>query len=405
MEHFCRLIAIALFTLVSGCTTVGDMTRINPDPLFPMPGTAVDLSGTAYSNLNVDSVDQCETAWIKSNLRVIPSDVERFTAATACALRGNKKHWARFADVGKSLSEHQCAVFLDSLEDRRVHVAYNQTNLNTVIAAATAFLAKGHAQSVFNIATGAVASNALIENYKSHYIMSNSIHQLKEKIVEVQSSLGNVMATRIKAQSYESFDDAKDDLLVYSDWCSHKSLVFIINKSLSETKLVLDTPGTTLADTVKAGLFERAKAADPSITVKALTDEQFAYLFALANLEQTDRKAVIDLLDKVTSGVTGWKLALKDEDLGKIVKALKLSEKSADKDVQSIKNIGRASGYDQGRGFDESQTIEGIFSSKSLPPPTQQDAQRSAPPKATKEKSDLSVREARQSIRSVPKTN
>lgn len=347
---------VALYAVVAmgalalgGCATMNDLLQTNPDPLFTAPNTALVLPSTVRG-LGTQTTD-CESTWLAAQTTAIPSDVDRFTAAMSCSLRGGPAQHARFVEVGRLLATRQCDVFLDSLEDKRVHTGYNQTNMNTLVAGAAAVLAKTghHAQSIFNLATGAIAANSLIDNYRANYVMTHSLYQLRKKIKEGQLLLDTAIDAGIAHQSFTSFDDAKQDLLDYGDWCSHKTLVDIINTALRDTKISAETAEQSLASKDKQALFEQAKLVDANIKGKAFTDRQFSLLFALAKMGSSVRVASIGVLNKEDAKTkkSRWVDPLNDADLALIVKALKLDvDADAGNDVaKRIVNIGLVIGY------------------------------------------------------------
>lgn len=346
-------VAMAVLAL-GGCATINDLLQTNPDPLFTAPNTALVLPSTV-NGLGAPTTD-CESKWLAAQTTAIPSDVDRFTAAMSCSLRGGPAQHARFVEVGRLLATRQCDVFLDSLEDKRVHTGYNQTNMNTLVAGAAAVLAKTghHAQSIFNLATGAVAANALIDNYRANYVMTHSLYQLRKKIKEGQLLLDTAIDAAIAHQSFTSFDDAKQDLLDYGEWCSHKTLVDIINSALRDTKISAETPEQSLASKDKQALFEQAKLVDAKIKGKAFTDRQFSLLFALAKMGSRVRVASISTLNREDTQTkkSRWVDPLNDADLALIVKALKLDvDADAGNDVaKKIVNIGLVIGYQFGLG-------------------------------------------------------
>lgn len=350
----------SLAIVLSGCATTNDLLQTNPDPLFVAPNATYTLS-VEVTGLDTSS-SECEKTWMKSKVTAVPSDVDRFAAAMSCSLRGDAPQHARFVEVGRLLATRQCDVFMDSLEDKRVHTGYNQTNMNTLVAAAAAVLAKTghHAQSIFNLATGAVAANSLIDNYRANYVMTHSLYQLRQKIREGRAALDVTVNNNIAHQSYATFDQAKQDLMDYGDWCTHKTLVHIINTALSETKITTDAPEASLANKDRQLLFDQAKGSNDKIKGKAFTDRQFALLFALANRANAARVSSITVLDTVDAakGKTKWDDPLKEPDLALIVKALKLDGAAGDTNADKIVTIGRIIGYQFGLGEKERAEIE-----------------------------------------------
>ena len=370
----CRVLHILAVSMVivqlGGCATTSDWLQTNPDPLFVSPGTTYvlppDLKGIDISRTD------CEASWLKSQINAIPSDVDRFAAAMSCSLRGDATQHARFVEVGRLLASRQCDVFMDSLEDKRVHTGYNQTNMNTLVAAAAAILAKSghHAQAIFNLATGAVAANSLVDNYRANYVMTHSLYQLRQKIREGKAALDATVNTNIAQRSYSTFDQAKQDLMDYGDWCTHKTLVYIINTALAETKITTDTPEQSLAAKDKQTLFDQAKGVNDKIKGKALTDRQFSLLFALSNRASAARIGAIAKLDVVDAvkKTTKWEDPLKDTDLALIAKALKLETAAGDASADRIVTIGRIIGYEFGVGKAERAEVDAAIGAPAVSP-------------------------------------
>jgi hypothetical protein len=346
----------ALLVTLQGCGTLKDLQRTNPDALFDAPDTRVT---TAFPAGVLSGSSNCEDAWIRAQTNAIPSDVERFTAVMYCGIGGSRSHWARFAEVGRSLADRHCNIFMDTLEDRRVHVAFNQTNITTMIGVASAILAKvgGHTQAIFNLAQGQLVTNAVSENYKSHYIMSNSIHQLREKMKSGQAVLREEMQKSIEAQSYTSFDDAKDDLMDYGDWCSHKTLIHIINESLSATRYGLDSPESAIGKEDFQALLAVAKATDPSISLKALGNADMLTLFVFASKESAEIKKILEALDRETGtpAKSGWTTLLKSDQIAKVIKALKLETDEAMR--KRIVGLGRLLEFERGQANPVAQQL------------------------------------------------
>jgi hypothetical protein len=354
----------AILATLQGCGTLKDLQRTNPDALFDAPDTRV---AAEFPTSVTPGASNCEDNWIKAQKNAIPSDVERFTAAMYCALGGARPEWARFTEVGRSLADRHCNIFMDTLEDRRVHVGFNQTNITTMIGAASAILAKvgGHTQAIFNLAQGQLVTNALSENYKSHYIMSNAIHQLREKMKSGQAVLREEMQKSIEGQSYTSFDDAKDDLMDYGDWCSHKTLIHIINESLSATRYGLESPASAIGKEDFQALLAVAKAADPSISLKALGNADMLTLFVFASKESTEIITLVERLDKVagTPAKSGWATILKSDQIAKVIKALKLETDEAMR--KRIVGLGRLLEFERGQAGPAAQQIAAVLSSSS----------------------------------------
>jgi len=372
LARLALLPALVAALMLGGCATTSDLMQTNPDPLFVAPASAqslpVDMAKYA------GAPDSCEQNWLKGQrpLQAVPSDVDRFAAVMACSLTGEVKQHNRFVQVGRLLAARQCDVFMDSLEDKRVHVGYNQTNMNTLVTAAAAVLAKSghHAQSIFNLATGAVAANSLIDNYRANYVMTHSLFQLREKIREGRAVLDRTIDDNIERETYQTFDQAKQDLLDYGDWCSHKTLVHIINSALRETKIEADGPADALAEKNKQQLFDKAKAANDKIPGKAFTDRQFALLFAIANRASKPRIDVIAKLDTPdpTKKTTKWDDPLKAPDVALIAKALKLDSGEGDGNADMIVTIGRLTGFESGAGSKERSELNLALGVLDTPP-------------------------------------
>ena len=404
----CRVLHILAVSMVivqlGGCATTSDWLQTNPDPLFVSPGTTYvlppDLKGIDISRTD------CEASWLKSQINAIPSDVDRFAAAMSCSLRGDATQHARFVEVGRLLASRQCDVFMDSLEDKRVHTGYNQTNMNTLVAAAAAILAKSghHAQAIFNLATGAVAANSLVDNYRANYVMTHSLYQLRQKIREGKAALDATVNTNIAQRSYSTFDQAKQDLMDYGDWCTHKTLVYIINTALAETKITAETPEQTLAAKDKQALFDQAKTANDKIKGKAFTDRQFSLLFALSNRASGARTKAIPKLDAIdpVKGATKWEDPLKEADLALIVKALKLDVQAGDANADKIVTVGRIVGYQFGAGKPEADELDAALGVPAAPvaaAPTPVSAPAPAAVAAAKAAKALTVAETRNNLK------
>jgi hypothetical protein len=353
-KQICLSFAVIVCALVGGCATMSDVTRTNPEPLFEPPADDFKFAEDD-KNKPGPSGASCYHDWLKKASPSIPSDVRRFTGAMSCALNEDPAALSHFARVGKSLASRYCDIFLDGLEDKRVHTVYNQSNMNSLFAAAAAILTRGanHTQSVFNLATGAAAANALIDNYRANYVMTHSIYQLREKLLQMRTELDRVIEQNISTSNYHQFDEVKDDLLEYADVCSHKTLVFIVNASLSATRITAGPAESPLAKRNLKALLDGAKKIDTAITSTELSQRQFALLFALISRENL--AADIEALDKVDSQTKKniWSSVLKDEDLGRIVKALALGKPAGSVSVSLILDIAAAQNFKFGAGYSE----------------------------------------------------
>lgn len=313
-SHCVRGLVLLCAVLLSGCVNLS--RTLEPEPIFPKPSEAINVSGLDTN---------CATTPGNVENNTIPAEIRQFAVAMNCAYQtqgdpAKFPFWmVRFIDKGIALSDQTCGLFFGELEKRRVEASHAQTNMNIAGTAVTAVFAaaENHARSIFNMATLLTTGNALFENYKAHYVMTPQLRKLHNKI---QQGLRDPVKAQIKSKSagspgYRTFDEAKQDLMDYERLCSHAVIVDVITDSVAKAEIT--TFGATTSPEAAKLIEEIYQAAAPKAdgATKAagrFGNAEFELLYVAASSPEKDRpafaKAIGELYPQVKTYIANLKL-------------------------------------------------------------------------------------------------
>lgn len=363
MKIFLVLAAFTGITILSGCATVGDLSRTGPDELLPRPAIS-----SPHSDFGASEGFKCETlptSWGATT----PSEVQLFERVRYCALieddqslhydkikqansnPSGRTYLARFVRQGMVLADAHCDVFLDAMEGKRMLTEFNLSNFNILAGVATAAMAKlgNHPQALFNLATGAAAANSFADNYKANFLLTGTMHQLRDTVKQYRAELASE-SNLANPAAYLTYPEAQGDLREYASVCTHKGLVHLVNTKLAGTRFEANNLDKSAGLRMAAKVLADAKRIDPTITKDAFAVGEFETIYEIAILETATRKSFISKL------LSDDKKLLKEKlpGLSSVVAALAL-EIDAPPTLVDIVFAGRLLGYPLGSS--ESQRI------------------------------------------------
>lgn len=366
MNILISLVVAVVTVSLSGCATFNDLSKTSADELLPKPGVRVlhaDVSASGGFVCGITTLAATST----------PSEIELFERARYCAiieddefLQGdtNKQFFAnlsrsylsRFVRQGMVLADAHCEVFLDAMEGKRVLTEFNISNFNILAGVATLAMSKlgNHPQSLFNLATGATAVNSFSDNYKANFLLTGTMHQLRDAVKQYRGVLASA-SNLASPDTYTSFAEAQGDLREYASVCTHKGLVHLVNTKLANTKFEAGNLDKTAGDRIARLLITEAKASDASIKKEAFAAGEFETLYELVVLPSSTRTKLLAKL------YAGDKKLLKEKlpTLWQIIVALGL-EKDVPRSVDDIVLAGKLLGYPLGKSDAQRILVAGL---------------------------------------------
>lgn len=356
MKIFIALAAFAAITNLSGCATVGDLSRTGADELLPRPAIP-----SPHADFGASEGFKCETL-PKSWGATTPSEVQLFERVRYCALieddqslhydttkqantdSPSRTYLARFVRQGMVLADAHCDVFLDAMEGKRTLTEFNLSNFNILAGVATAAMSKlgNHPQSLFNLATGAAAANSFADNYKANFLLTGTMHQLRDTVKQYRDELASA-SNLANPAAYSTYPEAQGDLREYASVCTHKGLVHLVNTKLAGSRFEANNLDKSAGVRMTARILTDAKKTDPTITKEAFAAGEFETIYEIAILETATRKSLITKL------LADDKKLLKEKlpGLSSVVAALAL-EKDSPSALVDIVLAGRLLGYPLG---------------------------------------------------------
>lgn len=240
MKIFNSALSITLGALLSGCANF--QTNIQPENNFRL----VALSGLPAP----------PTRAIGASVTSSPDPVARLiwhrAQAISCsdhelaAQDGNFDNCSGlvrvYLEAAITASNQACNTWFDLLIHSDVETTYAKNLFNLVGNSAQALmgLTGDSPTQIAKVALALGVGNSSFDNYRAIYLMSPTLYKIRKKIAEARLLATN--SIRSKADGYNSWDDADEDMQAYHKSCSRETIQEILNSGLEATEYKLNAP-------------------------------------------------------------------------------------------------------------------------------------------------------------------